>query len=168
MRQNIQRTALVLAVIEILLGALRVVVPAAAQSDQLSERSQLATQCADRIEEWFSLITIQTQELDLEHVKIIRVGNEVIIPLKAPHGSVRAIRWLPEDLASGLEILRLLRQGRIGAMNVLPFLHDPVDLYETRRNLIEEMGGCREKEAVEKVLGHCMECLVREWLNVKP
>lgn len=168
MRHKTCRTAFLLVFAGTLLVGLWFVVPAAAQIDQPIDHSQLATQCADRIEKWFSLITIQAQELDLEHVKIIRIGNEVIIPLKAPHGSVTAIRWLTEDLASGLEILRLLRQGKIGAVNVLPFLHDPVNLYETRRNLIEEMGGCQEKEPVEKVLGHCTECLAREWLNVKP
>jgi len=49
----------------------------------LSERNALVLQCADRVEKWFPLITVQSQELDLEHVKIIRVEQQlVVIPLK--------------------------------------------------------------------------------------
>ena len=75
-----------------------------------------------RIEKWFQLITIESQELDLEHVKIIRVEQElVVIPLKKSHGNVKGIRWQPKELSETLDFIRLLQQGKIGAVNVLPY-----------------------------------------------
>jgi len=133
------------------------------------EKNALATQCADRIEKWFSLITIQSQELDLEHVKLIRVEQQqVVIPLKKSHGTVKAIRWRPKELTESLDFIRLLQQGKIGAVNVLPFLHDPAELYLMRGNVMDELKGCQQKEQVQEVLGQCTECTVREWLNLKP
>jgi hypothetical protein len=133
------------------------------------EKNSLATQCADRIEKWFSLITIQSQEVDLEHVKLIRVEQQqVVIPLKKSHGTVKAIRWRPKELTETLDFIRLLQQGKIGAVNVLPFLHDPAELYLMRGNVMDELKGCQQKEQVQEVLGQCTECNVREWLNIKP
>ena len=128
----------------------------------------LAAECADRIEKWFSLITIQSHELDLEHAKIVVIGNLVVIPLKKPHGHVSAIRWPQKELTDALDLIRLLRQGKIGAVNVLPFLHEPAALYEMRGNLLDELKGCQQKERVQEVLGQCTECIVREWLDLKP
>ena len=140
----------------------------AAEIDPL-EKNALVTQCADRIEKWFSLITIQSQELDLEHVKLIRVEQQlVVIPLKKSHGNVKAIHWQPKELTETLDFIRLLQQGKIGAVNVLPFLHDPAELYLMRGNVLDELKGCQQKEQVQEVLGQCTECSVREWLNIKP
>jgi hypothetical protein len=92
MPQIIQRTltCLVLAgllVIEPWLGLSR-----AGEMDP-SERNALILQCASWVEKWFPLITIQSQELDLEHVKILRVEQQlVVILLKQSHGNVRGIR----------------------------------------------------------------------------
>src|SRR5215471_3105933 len=134
-----------------------------------SEHAQLVLQCGSRLEEWFPLITIQSQELDLDHIKIVRVEQQlVVIPLKKPHGHVKVIRWQPNELSEALEYIRLLRQGQIGAVNVLPFLHDPAGLYMMQGNVLEELHGCQEKEQVQKVLGQCTECMVREWLDIKP
>ena len=129
----------------------------------------LAAECGARIEKWFPLITIQFQELDLEHVKITRVEQQlVVIPLKKPHGNVKSIRWQPRELTETLDYIRLLRQGKIGAVNVLPFLRDPAELYMMRGNVLEELKGCQQKEQVQEVLGQCTECVVREWLDLKP
>jgi hypothetical protein len=134
-----------------------------------SERNALVLQCAERVEKWFPLITIQSQELDLEHVKIIRVEQQlVVIPLKKLHGNVRGIRWQPKELTETLDYIRLLQQGKIGAVNVLPFLHDPAELYMVRGNALEELKGCQQKEQVQEILGQCTECTVREWLEIKP
>lgn len=135
----------------------------------LSEQSAAVLQCGQRLEQWFPLITIQSQELDLEHVKIIRVEQQlVIIPLKQSHGHVRGIRWQPKELTETLDYIRLLRQGKIGAVNVLPFLTDPAELYMRQGNVLDELKGCQQKEQVQEVLGQCTECTVREWLNIKP
>jgi hypothetical protein len=129
----------------------------------------LALQCADRIEKWFPLLTIQTQDLDLDHIKIIRVEQQlVVIPLKKSHGIVKGIRWRPKELTETLDFIRLLQQGKIGAVNVLPFLYDPAELYMRRGNVLDQLKGCQQKEQVQEVLGQCTECTVREWLDLKP
>jgi hypothetical protein len=134
-----------------------------------SEKNALVLQCADRVEKWFPLITIQSQELDLEHAKIIRVEQQlVVIPLKKLHGHVRGIRWQPKELSETLDFIRLLQQGKIGAVNVLPFLSDPAELYMRRGSVLDELKGCQQKEQVQEVLGQCTECTVREWLDIKP
>ena len=134
-----------------------------------SEKTAAVLQCANRLEKWFPLITIQSQELDLEHVKLIRIEQQqVVIPLKKSHGTVKAIRWRPKELTETLDFIRLLQQGKIGAVNVLPFLHDPAELYLMRGNIMDELKGCQQKEQVQEVLGQCTECTVREWLNIKP
>ncbi|HSB44851.1 MAG TPA: hypothetical protein VLD60_07560 [Nitrospira sp.] len=140
----------------------------AAEIDLL-ERNALVEQCAERIEKWFSLITIQARELDLQHIKYIRRGDSlVVIPLKTPHGSVTGIRWRSKEQTETLDLVRLLQQGKIGAVNVQPLLHDPAAMYEERGNLLVEVKGCQQKEQVQKVLGQCTVCDVWEWLDIKP
>ena len=134
-----------------------------------SGKTALILQCAQRLEKWFPLITIQSKELDLEHVKIIRVEQQlVVIPLKQSHGNVRGIRWQPKELTETLDYIRLLQQGKIGAVNVLPFLSDPAELYMRQGNVLDELKGCQQKEQVQELLGQCTECTVREWLDIKP
>ena len=102
-------------------------------------------------------------------MKIIRVEQQlVVIPLKQSHGNVMGIRWQPKELAETLDYIRLLQQGKIGAVNVLPFLTDPAELYLRHGNVLDELKGCQQKEQVQEVLGQCTECTVREWLNIKP
>jgi hypothetical protein len=164
----IHRTLIFLILAGLLLIEPQLSLSRAAEIDPF-EKNVLATQCADRIEKWFSLITIQSQELDLEHVKLIRIEQQqVVIPLKKSHGTVKAIRWRPKELTETLDFIRLLQQGKIGAVNVLPFLHDPAELYLMRGNIMDELKGCQQKEQVQEVLGQCTECTVREWLNLKP
>jgi len=168
MTQIINQTLTFLALAGLLLIEPQLGLSSAAEIDPL-ERNALVTQCADRIEKWFSLITIQSQELDLEYVKLIRVEQQqVVIPLKKSHGNVKVIRWQPKELTETLDFIRLLQQGKIGAVNVLPFLHDPAELYLMRGNVLDELKGCQQKEQVQEVLGQCTECTVREWLDIKP
>jgi len=96
------------------------------------------------------------------------VGPTILIPLKSAHGHVKAIRWRSEDVTQAINVIRLLREGKIGAVGVLPFAHDPANLYEMRMNLLEDLKGCEQKEQVQEVLGQCSECDVREWLDIKP
>jgi len=67
-----------------------------------------------------------------------------------------------------MSAIRFLREGKIGAVGVLPFAHDPANLYEMRTNLLDELKGCDQKEQIQAVLGQCTECNVREWLDIKP
>lgn len=133
-----------------------------------SKHDEILAQCVDRIEKWFTLITIRPQELDFDHARVMLVGPTVLIPLKAAHGHVKAIRWRPQDVTQAMNMIRLLREGKIGAVNVLPFAHDPANLYETRLNVLDELKGCEQKEQVQAVLGQCTDCDVREWLDIKP
>lgn len=167
MPHTIHRTSALLALAGLLLVGPRPVFSGPVEGDPL-QRSTLVEQCADRLEKWFSLITVPSQELDLEHVKIVLIGEQIVIPLKKPHGNVKTIRWHQKELTDALELIRLLRQGKIGAVNVLPFLQDPAALYEMRGNLLDELKGCQQKEHVQEVLGQCSDCIVREWLDLKP
>jgi hypothetical protein len=164
----IHRTLTVLVLAGLLLIEPQLGLSRAAEIDP-SDKNALILQCASRVEKWFPLITIQSKELDLEHVKITRVEQQlVVIPLKQPHGNVRGIRWQPKELTETLDYIRLLQQGKIGAVNVLPFLSDPAELYMRRGNVLDELKGCQQKEQVQEVLGQCTECIVREWLDIKP
>lgn len=124
-------------------------------------------ECARKIEKMFSRVTIQVQELALDHAKLRQVDHSVVIPLKEPRGGIRAIQWGEKDRATSLEFIRLLRAGKIGAVSVWPFLHAPGDLYVARGIPLEVVKSC-QKEQLQEVLGRCTDCDVAEWLNVKP
>jgi hypothetical protein len=164
----IHRTLTVLVFAGLLLIEPQLGLSRAAEIDP-SEKTALVLQCAQRLEKWFPLITIQTKELDLEHVKITRVEQQlVVIPLKQPHGNVRGIHWQPKELTETLDYIRLLQQGKIGAVNVLPLLNDPAELYMRRGDVLNELKECQQREQALEVLGQCTECTVREWLNIRP
>ena len=126
-----------------------------------------ASECESKIEKSISLITIPAQELALDQAKLLQRQLVVIIPLKAPHGDVTAIHWRPKDTAEGMDFIRYLQTGKIRAVNVLPFLHHPADMYVADREIRNKIKGC-EKERILEVFGKCTECEVIEWLNVKP
>jgi hypothetical protein len=164
----IHRTLTVLVLAGLLLIEPHLGLSRAAELDP-SDKDALILQCASRIEKWFPLITIPSKELDLEHVKIIRVEQQlVVIPLKQSHGTVKGIHWQPKELTETLDYIRFLQQGKIGAVNVLPFLSDPAELYMRQGNVLDELQGCQQKEHVQEVLGQCTECTVREWLDITP
>lgn len=167
MRRTIQRMFTCLALVGFSLLHLNLGHPRAAGKDPL-RHDELLAQCVDRLEKWFALITIKSQELDLDHARIVLVGPTVHIPLKTAHDHVKAIRWRSEDVSQAISAIRFLREGKIGAVGVLPFAHDPANLYEMRTNLLDELKGCDQKEQIQAVLGQCTECNVREWLDIKP
>ncbi len=125
-------------------------------------------ECGKKMEKMFSRITIQVQELALDHLKVKLLQQYiVIIPLKEPRGEIRAVQWAAKEPAVALEFIRLLRAGKIGAVNVWPFLHNPGELYISRGVPLEVIKSCK-KEQLQEAFGKCTECDVAEWLNVKP
>lgn len=138
-----------------------------AERMDLSTADSFVEECGVKIEKWFPLITIRGQELALDQVRILQKLQVVIIPLKTPHGDVTAIRWQPKESTGGMDFIRYLQTGKIGAINVLPFRHHPADMYIEHRELRDKLTGC-QKERIEELLGRCSECEVMEWLNVKP
>ncbi len=125
------------------------------------------TECAKKMEKMFSRVTIQVQELALDHLKLLHKQQVVVIPLKEPRGGIKAIQWTEKDLATALEFIHLLRAGKIDAVNVWPFLHAPGELYIARGVPLETIKSC-QKEQLQEAFGKCTECDVAEWLNVKP
>ncbi len=135
--------------------------PVAPEDDPIAE-------CTKKMEKMFSMITIQVQELALDHLRVkILQQYIVIIPLKEPRGGIRAVLWAAKEPAAALEFVRLLRAGKIGAVNVWPFLHNPGELYVSRGVPLEVIKSC-QKEQLQEAFGKCTECDVAEWVNVKP
>ena len=134
--------------------------PGSLEDDPLAE-------CAKKMEKMFSRVTIHVQELALDHLKLLHKQQMVVIPLKEPRGGIKAIQWTEKDLTTALEFIRLLRAGKIGAVNVWPFLHAPGELYVARGVPLEVIKSC-QKEQLQEAFGKCTECDVAEWLNVKP
>jgi len=167
LRHTIERLFTYLALVGFLLLDLTLGHSRAAGKEPLRQ-DELLTQCVDRLEKWFAFITIKSQELDLDHARIVLVEPTVHIPLKTAHEHVKAIRRRSEDVSQAISAIRFLREGRIGAVGVLPFAHDPANLYETRTNLLDELKRCEQKERIQAVLRQCTECNVREWLDIKP
>jgi hypothetical protein len=64
-----------------------------------------------------------------------------------------------------MDFIGFLQLGKIGAVNVLPFLHGPRHLYVTDGGLMDKLKDC-EKDTIEEVFGRCTACEVMEWLNV--
>ena len=126
-----------------------------------------ASECEAKIEKSISLITIPAQALALDQAKLLQRQLVVIIPLKTPQGDVTAIHWRPKDTAEGMDFIRYLQTGKIRAVNVLPFLHHPADMYVADRRIRDKIKDC-QKESIIEAFGKCTECEVIEWLNVKP
>ena len=129
----------------------------------------ITTECAKKMEKMFPLVTLQGQELALDHARVKHVEQLyiVIIPLKDPRRDMRVVQWAQKDPTMALEFIRLLRAGKIGAVNVWPFLHNPGELYITRGISPEVLKTC-QKEQLQEAFGTCTECEVVEWLNLKP
>jgi hypothetical protein len=91
-----------------------------AASPMTFEDDPVLAECSKRLEEMFSLITIQVQELALDQVKVKVVEQQysVIVPLKTAHGGVKGIQWTQKDPNVAVDFIRCLRHGNIGAVNV--------------------------------------------------
>ena len=140
-----------------------------AGSTGATEEISLVMECAKKMEKMFPPLTIQVQELALDHARVRLVEQQylLIIPLKDPRRDMRAIQWAQKDPTMALEFIRLLRVGKIGAVNVWPFLHRPGELYITRGLPPETLKAC-QKEQIQEAFGTCTDCEVVEWLNLKP
>lgn len=80
MPQIIYRTLTVLILASLLLIEQQLGLSRAAEIHQ-SEKNALVLQCANRLDKWFPLLTVQPHELDLDHMKIAVVGGQqVVIP----------------------------------------------------------------------------------------
>ena len=133
------------------------------------DQESVVEECAKKLETMFSLVTIQLQELALDHVKVRFVEQQyiVVIPLKEPRGDMKAIQWSQKDANLAMDFIRFLRQGKIGAVNVWPFLHAPSELYIARGISRETLKSC-QKEQLREAFGKCTQCEVAEFLNLKP
>ena len=125
-------------------------------------------ECGKKMEKMFSRVTFHVQELALDHLSVRLIQQYIVfIPLKEPRGEIRAVQWAAKEPAAALEFIRLLRAGKIGAVSVWPFLHNPGELYISRGVPLEVIKSC-QKEQLREAFGKCTECDVAEWLNIKP
>lgn len=122
--------------------------------------------CAKKIRKMFPAMVLQTSDLALDQARIDHREATVVIPLTEPHEEVQAIWFGVDDISKALEMIRLLRTGKIGAVSVLPFAHRPSMFYMFRGVSKEDREAC-QRERVLELLGRCTECEVLEWLSLK-
>lgn len=91
----------------------------------------------------------------------------VVIPLKTPRGSIKALLQREKDQESALQFINLLRNGKIGAITARPYGLNVVQALRANRLSSEDLETC-EKGRIVQALGTCTECLITEWNNVKP
>ena len=136
-------------------------------SSGTNEEDPLA-ECAKKMEKMFSIITIPVQNLDLDHLKVKLVQQYIVyIPLKEPRGEIRAVQWAAKEPDVVLEFIRLIRTGKIGAVGVWPFRHNPGEIYISRGVPLEVIRSC-QKEQLQEAFGTCTECEMAEWQNIRP
>jgi hypothetical protein len=123
--------------------------------------------CAKKIRTMFPAVVFQTSDLALDQARVDHREATVVIPLTEPHEEIRAIWFDVEDVAQALEMIHLLRTGKIGAVSVLPLGHRPSILYMFRGVSKEDREACLRERVVE-LMGKCTECEVLEWLSLKP
>jgi len=93
--------------------------------------------------------------------------STVVIPLREPHEGIRAIWFDTDTITTALEIIRLLRTGKIGAVSVSPLGRRPSVFYMFNGVSKEDRQACR-RERVQELLGTCTECEVLEWRSLQP
>lgn len=130
-------------------------------------RESLAVDCGAKIQRTFPPVRIAVSELALDRVKLGQQLRMVSIPLKAPRGDIKGIHWFENDPQQTFELIRLLQGGRVSAVTVLPFVHDPSEAYIFRGATADDLRACQTDRIIE-VLGRCSECEVLEWLDLKP
>jgi hypothetical protein len=123
--------------------------------------------CAKKIRKMFPAVVVPTSDLALDQARVDHREATVVIPLTEPHEEIRAIWFDVADVSQALEMIRLLRTGKIGAVSVLPLAHRPSFFYMFRGISKEDREACRPERIVE-LLGRCTECEVLEWLSLKP
>lgn len=134
---------------------------------EAAAREALTGECGAKIQRAFPPVRIAVSELALDRVKLGQQLRMVSIPLKTPHGDIKAVHWFENDLQQAFDLIKLLQAGRVAAVTVMPFVHDPSEAYIFRGASLDEMRACRTDTIIE-VLGRCTECEVLEWLDIKP
>ena len=123
--------------------------------------------CAEKIRKAFPTSALPVPALALDQARVDQREQTVVIPLKDPHEEMRAIWFDTNSITEALEMIRLLRTGKIGALSVSALAHRPSMLYMFRGVSKEDREACRPERVLE-LLGKCTECEVLEWLSLKP
>ena len=124
--------------------------------------------CAKKIrEEMFPPVVLPVSALDLDHTRLDHRESMVVIPLSKPHEQIEAIWFDTGSISEAMEIIRLLRTGKIGAFSVWPLRNRPSVFYMLYGVAEEDRQACR-RERVLELLGTCQECEVLEWRSLQP
>ena len=123
--------------------------------------------CAKKIREMFPPAVLPISALNLDQATVDHRESTVVIPLREPHEGIRAIWFDTDTITTALEIIRLLRTGKIGAVSVLPLGRRPSVFYMFNGVSKEDRQACR-RERVQELLGTCTECEVLEWRSLQP
>jgi len=123
--------------------------------------------CLRKIREMFPPVVLPISALDLDQARLDQREHTMIIPLREPHEDIRAI-WIDADTnTEALEIMRLLRTGKIGTISVLSLGYRPSVFYMFYGVSEEDRLAC-QRERVLELLGTCTECEVLEWRSLQP
>ena len=123
--------------------------------------------CAEKIRKAFPTSALPVSALALDQARVDQREQTVVIPLKDPREEMRAIWFDTNNITEALEVIRLLRTGKIGAVSVSLLAHRPGMLYMFHGVSKEDREACRP-ERIFELLGKCTECEVLEWLSLKP
>jgi len=123
--------------------------------------------CAKKIREMFPPAVLPISALNLDQATVDHRESTVVIPLREPHEGIRAIWFDTDTITTALEIIRLLRTGKIGAVSVLPLGRRPSVFYMFNGVSQEDRQACR-RERILEFLGTCTECEVLEWRSLQP
>lgn len=123
--------------------------------------------CAKKIREMFPPAVLPISALNLDQATVDHRESTVIIPLREPHEGIRAIWFDTDTITTALEIIRLLRTEKIGAVSVSPLGRRPSVFYMFNGVSQEDRQACR-RERVLELLGTCTECEVLEWRSLQP
>lgn len=133
--------------------------------DYREDRQESA--CAKKIREMFPPVVLPISDLDLDQANMDHRESAVVIALREPHGEIRAIRFDTDTIAEALDMIRLLRTGKIAAVSVLSLGHRPSMFYMFNGVTKEDREACK-RERILELLGTCTECEVLEWRSLKP
>ena len=123
--------------------------------------------CAKKIREMFPLVVLPISALDLDQTRLDHRESLVVIPLRKPHEEMDAIWFDTASVGEAMEIIRLLRTGKIGAVSVWPLSNRPSVFYMLYGVAEEDRQACR-RERVLELLGACKECELLEWRSLQP
>ena len=123
--------------------------------------------CLKKIREMFPPVVLPTSALDIDQARLDQREHTIVIPLREPREEIRAIWFDADTNTEALEIIRLLRTGKIGNVSVLSLGYRPSVFYMFYGVSEEDRVACR-RERVLELLGTCSECEVLEWRSLQP